>query len=196
MANTSATGGYLAEGSAPLSITALENAFHDVIAGITELSPKLVRPSRQIEPAKQPKPGTDWAAFEIVRDSSDINAHVQHVSTADGHDLVIDHDVYVLAIAFYGPNSDTVCGKMRRGLYVWQNREALRRAGIAVQLVGNPITMPELDSSVWRTRTDLDVRFVVEIKGRYAVLNLLRSTGDINSDDGTAVTFDTEEVKS
>lgn len=193
--NTSATGGILVEDSTLYGMTALENAFHDVIAGIAELSPKLVRPARQIEPAKQPKPGTDWCAFEIVRVSSDINAHVQHVSTKDGYDVVIDHDVYSLAVAFYGPNSDAVCGRFRRGLFVWQNREALRRVGIVVQLVGNPISMPELDSEVWVSRTDLDVRFVVEVKGRYAVLNLLRSTGDIKSDDGAKVSFDTEEVK-
>lgn len=195
MANTSATGGYLAENSTLLSMTALENTFHDVIAGITGINATLVRPSRQINPAKQPQPETNWIAFEIRRDSSDINAAVSHVSTGQGHDVVTDHDVYIAAVAVYGPDSDTIAGILRRGLFVWQNREALRAAGIAIQLVGNPVTMPELDSMTWRSRCDLDIRFVVEIKGAYGVLNLLRSTGDIAGDDGTKADIDTEEVK-
>ena len=96
---------------------------------------------------------------------------------------------------FYGPNADTNAGLLRRGLYVWQNRSALRSVGIALQSVGDPVTVPELDSMVWRQRVDLSARFIVESRGSYAVLNLLRSTGDILGDDGTAVTYDTEEVK-
>lgn len=195
MANTSATGGYLGESSTPLSITALEDTWHDIIAGITGLDNTLVRPSRQLEPAQQPAPGTDWAAFDVIRVSSDVWPDVVHVSDGQGHDEVVDHDRYDVGVVFYGPDADTLAGLLRRGLCVWQNRSALRAVGIALQSVGDPVTVPELDSMVWRQRVDVSARFIVESRGGYAVLNLLRSTGDILGDDGTAVTFDTEEAK-
>ena len=195
MSNTSATGGYLTETSSPLGITALEDLWHDTIAGITGLSNTLVRPSRQLDPALQPDPLTDWCAFDIMRVSSDPWPDVAHVSTGQGSDTVVDHDRYEVGAVFYGPSADTLAGLLRRGLYVWQNRSALRAVGIALQSVGDPVTVPELDSLVWRQRVDLSVRFIVESRGNYAVLNLLRSTGSINGDDGTPVAFDTEEVK-
>lgn len=195
MSNTSASGGYLTETSSPFGITALEDLWHDTIAGITGLGATLVRPSRQLDPAMQPAPLTDWCAFDIMRVSSDPWPDVAHVSAGEGSDMVVDHDRYEMGAVFYGPNSDTLAGLLRRGLCVWQNRSALRAVGIALQSVGDPVTVPELDSLVWRQRVDLSARFIVESRGSYAVLNLLRSTGSINGDDGTAVAFDTEEVK-
>ena len=195
MSNTSATGGFLLEQSTPLGITALEDLWHDTICGVTGLDNTLVRPSRQLDPAQQPDALTDWCAFDIVRVSSDPWLDVAHVSTGQGSDAVVDHDRYEVGAVFYGPNADINAGLLRRGLYVWQNRSALRSVGIALQSVGDPITVPELDSMFWRQRVDLSARFIVESRGRYAVLNLLRSTGDILGDDGTAVTYDTEEVK-
>ncbi len=195
MSNTSATGGYLGESSTLLSITDLEDAWHDIICGVTGLDNTHVRPSRQLDPAQQPDALTDWCAFDIVRVSSDPWLDVAHVSTGQGSDTVVDHDRYEVGAVFYGPNADTNAGLLRRGLYVWQNRSALRSVGIALQSVGDPVTVPELDSMVWRQRVDLSARFIVESRGSYAVLNLLRSTGDIIGDDGSVVTFDTEEVK-
>ena len=195
MSNTSATGGFLQEQSTPLGITALEDLWHDAICGVTGLDNTLVRPSRQLDPAQQPDALTDWCAFDIVRVSSDPWLDVAHISTGEGSDSVVDHDRYEVGAVFYGPGADTNAGLLRRGLYVWQNRAALRELGIALQSVGDPVTVPELDSMVWRQRVDLSARFIVEVRGGYAVLNLLRSTGDIKGDDGTAVTFDTEEVK-
>lgn len=195
MSNTSATGGYLGENSTLLSITDLEDAWHDIIAGITGLDNTLVRPSRQLNPAQQPDALTNWCAFDIVRVSSDPWLDVAHISTGQGSDTVVDHDRYEVGAVFYGPNADTLAGLLRRGLFVWQNRSALRSVGIALQSVGDPVTVPELDSMVWRQRVDLSARFIVESRGSYAVLNLLRSTGDIIGDDGSVVTFDTEEVK-
>lgn len=195
MSNTSATGGFLEEQSAPLGITALEDLWHDTIAGITGLAVTLVRPSRQLDPAQQPAPDVDWCAFDIMRAASDPWLDVVHISTGDGSDTVTDHDAYDMGAVFYGPHADTLAGLLRRGLYVWQNRSALRSVGIALRSVGDPVTVPELDSMVWRQRVDLSVRFIVESRGSYAVLNLLRSTGDILGDDGSVVDFDTEEVK-
>ena len=195
MSNTSATGGFLQEQSTPLGITVLEDFWHDTICGVTGLDNTLVRPSRQLDPAQQPDALTDWCAFDIVRVSSDPWLDVAHISTGDGSDSVVDHDRYEVGAVFYGPNADTNAGLLRRGLYVWQNRSALRSVGIALQSVGDPVTVPELDSMVWRQRVDLSARFIVESRGSYAVLNLLRSTGDIIGDDGSVVTFDTEEVK-
>ena len=195
MSNTSATGGLLQEQSTPLGITALEDLWHDTICGVTGLDNTLVRPSRQLDPAQQPDALTDWCAFDIVRVSSDPWLDVAHVSTGQGSDSVVDHDRYEVGAVFYGPNADTNAGLLRRGLYVWQNRSALRSEGIALQSVGDPVTVPELDSMVWRQRVDLSARFIVESRGSYAVLNLLRSTGDIIGDDGSVVTFDTEEVQ-
>ena len=195
MSNTSATGGFLQDQSTPIGITALEDLWHDTICGVTGLDNTLVRPSRQLNPAQQPDALTDWCAFDIVRVSSDPWLDVAHVSTGQGSDSVVDHDRYEVGAVFYGPNADTNAGLLRRGLYVWQNRSALRSVGIALQSVGDPVTVPELDSMVWRQRVDLSARFIVESRGSYAVLNLLRSTGDIIGDDGSVVTFDTEEVK-
>ena len=195
MSNTSATGGYLTEASTTLSLTAMENAWHDAIAGITGLDNTLVRPVRQVQPTRQPAHPVNWCAFDIERATSDEWASYEHVSADDGSDLIIDHDVYTILAVVYGPDADELAGILRRGLYVWQNRAALRAVGIAVQRIAAPVSVPELADSLWRQRVDLEVQFAVERRGSYAVLNLLRSTGDILGDDGTAVAFDTEEVK-
>lgn len=195
MPNDSATGGYLRDSAAHAGIVELENAWHDVIAGITGIGNKLVRPSRQIDPAKQPTPDVDWCAFEILRAWSDPWLDVRHHSTDDGHDTATDHAAYDLHAAFYGPNADALAGELHRGLFIWQNRSALRKAGLALQLVEAPRTVPELDELDWRQRVDITARFVAERRGVYAVMNLLRSTGTITGDDGTAAAFDTDNIK-
>lgn len=195
MSNTSATGGYLRDAAAHADMTALENGWHDILAGITGLDNKLVRPSRQVEPTKQPANNVDWVAFEITRAGGDPWLDVRHDSAGDGRDVVTDHAFYDVRAAFYGPAADELAGAFRRGLYVWQNRAALRAAGLALHSVESPRTVPELDGMRWRSRVDVVARFIAERRGKYAVLNLLRSQGTITGDDGTRAGFDTEEVK-
>lgn len=193
MTNTSATGGFLQERNGPLLIEALEDIWHDVLAGITGIGAKLVRPSRQINPTRQPKPGVDWIAFEIVRAYGDPVPYVRHDSADDGKDIVIDHQRYSIRAACYGSHSDDTAGKIKRGLWVWQNRSLLRKAGIALQIVDDPQTVPEIDGETWIQRTDIEAVFVVETTGDYAVLNLLRARGQIASDSGIQTDFDTNK---
>lgn len=195
MSNTSATGGYLTETPEQIDVTALENIWHDIIAGITALDNKLVRPSRSIDPARQPKNNVNWVAFEIARTPGfSYFPPVMHRSAADGHDEIIDYSPYTIRAAFYGPDSDRIAGAFRRGLFIWQNRQALRKAKIALLEVGSPETLPELDSMRWRDRADVTARFVVENRGRYEVLNLLQSGGALSGNDGTTAEFNSDNV--
>lgn len=68
MSNTSATGGYLLpeQSPAPLEGDALDDFFHDIVAGITGLDTNLVRPRWQETPPPAPKRGTNWAAVGVM----------------------------------------------------------------------------------------------------------------------------------
>ena len=190
----SSTGGYVVPTNAipaPLNDAALEDFLHDVLAGVTGLANDLVRPRWQEEPPNLPPRNVTWAAFGVRSVSADTFPAVTHDPTAaagQGADILSRHQELTLLASFYGPASQTNAERLRDGLLIAQNREALFLAGMALVEVGEIVSAPELVKQKWLRRWDLPVIIRREVRREYPILNLLSASGDIISTAGT-ITF-------
>lgn len=165
--NTSATGGFLNVTPDPDQV-GLENALHDLIAGITALAPTMVRPRYQPDPPKQPPKDSDWCAFGVT--DAD-NEATQLLPGEDGSRLHTEDLLTVLA-SFYGPGAWNLARRLRRGLSIPQNRDILRRSGLALVSTGSPTTAPDFVGGAWVSRVDLPLTIRQGETGDVAVLSL------------------------
>lgn len=183
MANTSATGGYLSPAveTPPLSGDDLENLFQGVIAGITGIAGSYVRPRWQPIPPKHPEPTVDWCAFGIVDIAAD-NPAITHTGTGNGHDDLFRHETIDVLCSFYGPLSMRMAGKLRDGIAIPQNSEALYAADIRFIETGPVRSVPELWNQQWIKRHDLMVVFRRKVAREYPILNILSADPAILTD--------------
>jgi hypothetical protein len=173
----------------------LENAVHDMAAGLTGIDPTLIRPAFQGEPLKTPPPEENWCAF-YIQDTNAVNyPAVVHESGEDGRDEVTDWMNKEIRLYFYGPASEEYAGMVRRGLHIEQNRYALRRMGVAVRRVGNAVQMPELANGKWLRRCDLVIYITYAASASYAVLNLLQPDNGGQSWTAGNETWDEERYR-
>lgn len=188
MTNTSATGGYLAPDTTPLTQAALENLLHDALAGITGLEGDLVRPRYQPRPPKQPDADVDWCAFGVQSRPGLGFPAVFHKDTEDnGSDTTISWERPLVPVTFYGPNAQDLAKRLRTGLAVEQNRAELRSGGLALADVGQAVVVPELINNAWVQRVDLDLAFELEERRTYPVRNILCGPFLAESDTGHIV---------
>lgn len=187
MSNTSATGGYLAATSGPLTNVQIEDALHDLVAGITGLAGDLVRPRWQETPPKQPARDVNWCSIGVADRNSAGAPAVQHSDVNGGMDTVTTWESLDVVASFYGPDAAELAGILRDGLSVEQNRAALRAAGLALGGVGVLRSVPELVNNAWIKRVDLDLEIRNETRRTYAVLNILCGPATIESDTGLIV---------
>lgn len=193
MTNTSATGGYLVPSSAgPAEDDALEDLIHDAIAGITGLVGTLVRPKFQPRPPDRPELSVDWCAFTVTSDDPNWGAAIIHHPEGDGSDEMRRHSTLDVLCTFYGPNANGYATKLREGLLLPQNFEALQANGIDFLEAGRVFAAPEFINNQWNRRRDLTIRFRREVSRTYPVLNLLSAEGTVVSDDGDANAWNTE----
>lgn len=174
MANTSATGGYLTPAGTPTpSDEALEDILQPVVAGVTGLQGKYVRPRWQPGNPKQPEPSVDWCAIGVMQTKLDANPAIEHDSAGDGSDQYQRHQDVILLATFYGPNAQGFGQLLSDGLYVPQNSEALNALNMAFVEAGDLIAAPELINQQWVRRYDLRIRLRRKIERTYPVLNIL-----------------------
>ncbi|GHE70024.1 bacteriophage protein [Camelimonas fluminis] len=185
MSNTSSTGGYLTPEAipSPLEDDGLDDFLQAMVAGITGLPGKMVRPRWQPIPPKQPTPETDWSAIGITTRTPDDNAVVIHRPDGEGADALQRHEEFDALASFYGPNCQQYAGRLRDGLSIAQNREPMQRLGMGLVNVGNIVLLPELLNQRWLRRADLTVRIRRQIDRTYPVLNILSSGGTIHAGD-------------
>ena len=182
MANTSATGGYLAPGGTPLPADiALEDILQPMVAGITGLAGQYVRPRWQPGNPRQPEPDTDWCAIGVTATRRDDGPAIIHDGTGDGSDAYIRHeDIDVLA-TFYGPNCQRNAATLQDGLQIPQNLEALFIQGFSFVEARDARRAPEFFNQQWINRFDVTIRFRRRIDRTYAVLNILSADPAIHS---------------
>lgn len=174
MANTSATGGYLAPAGTPTPADeALEDILQPMVAGITGLAGKYVRPRWQPGTPKQPEPTVNWCAIGVMQTRPDANPAIEHDGTGDGEDHYQRHQDVILLATFYGPNAQGYAQILADGMYVPQNSEALRAQNMAFVEAGELIAAPELINQQWVRRYDLRIRLRRKIERTYPVLNIL-----------------------
>jgi len=191
MTNSSATAGYLAPTSSPLTEQQLEDALTAMVAGITGLAGKMVRPRWQPTPPKQPAHTVNWCAIGIPDEDFGRFPAVLHNGAGDGSDTVVTWETLNVLASFYGPNSRDLACRLRDGLSVEQNRATLRQAGLAVGDIGRMIRLPELVNNIWVRRVDLPLELRNEARRTFDVLNLLDAPVTIISDSGLTVQTDT-----
>ena len=158
----------------------LVDILHDVIAGVTGLSPALVRPSWQPESPNIPDINVNWCGFGTSGESFDWMPAIEHIGDGDGHDELHRNIESVIHVTFYGPNAARYAALLRDGLFIEQNAANLRAMSMAVVEVQEFILTPELfRDDRWYNRADLDFTIRREVVRRYEVLNILKAEGTV-----------------
>lgn len=195
MPNTSATGGYLdPTTTAPVQDDGFEDLIGGAISGIAGITRALVRPRWQPTPPAQPSLETNWCAFGITQIDADWSATVTHLPAGDGSDEVVRHDTVRLLASFYGPAGYGNATKVRDGLWVAQNRDGLRSAGLVVNECDRIRTASDLMNERFIRRVDLDIVLRRAVMRSYPVLNLLSAQGSFRTDLGYVQNFTVTET--
>lgn len=124
MANNSATGGYLL----PVTLTPspagqdLEDILTAHVVGITGLDVNLVRPRWQNPMPATPEVGVTWCAVGVMVTDNPDSPYLEQLADQV---LATGHDVLEVMASFYGPNSEAMAARLRRGLVIPQNNAML-----------------------------------------------------------------------
>jgi hypothetical protein len=166
------------------------------MVGVTGLDTDLVRPRWQPEPGPPNIPDlftTNWLAFGVVDIQVDANPWEGHSDFGTGDDLLQEHQVDTVLCTFYGPNAGWYAGVLRSGLYVWQNRWALRANSVGLVEVTAIRKAPDYIQNQWVNRFDVDVILRREIRFNYAVRTLLQAQATIyNNPPATGIVIETD----
>jgi hypothetical protein len=179
--------GYLGPQSPPdpLEDEAWTNFLQELVAGVTNIDPTLVRPRWQVRGVNIPDGATEttnWAAIGITGVEADWMPAIQHVDSGDGYDDFQRNERVTLLCSFYGPAAGANASLLRDGLCIDQNLAALRAAAVAVIEVQDFVRSPELFRSLWRDRTDVNVILLRTVRRRYPVLTLLSAHGSVTGE--------------
>lgn len=174
MANTSATGGYLAPTApVPPEDEALDDLLQELVAGVTGLPGSMVRPRWQPKVPKQPEPNENWCAMGIPRQANDASPAIQHDGNGDGIDGYIRHQEIDLLCSFYGPAAKGYAQRLADGMSIPQNSEQLALNGMKFVRASDIQAAPALINQQWNRRYDLTLTLRRKITRTYPVLNLL-----------------------
>lgn len=181
--NTSATGGFLAPlGALPVYDLALTQAVGATVAGITGLDRNSVRPRWQPKPPAQPPKASDWCALGATNIEWDDNPSIVHNSEADGglgtSTMYIGETLSLMA-SFFGPNSSAMTSRLKFGLQLSQNQEAMLEFGLVYKTCGIVTNASELINEEWVGRYDLPFVIVRRAAYTYATRNLVEIDGRI-----------------
>jgi hypothetical protein len=183
MANTSATGGYLAPTApVPPDDDALDDLLQALVAGVSGLPGNLVRPRWQPTVPKQPEPSVNWCALGVTEQENDAGPAIQHDPAAEGHDDYQRHQDIRLLCTFYGPAAKGYAQRLADGLSIPQNREQLRLNDMAFVSAGEIRAAPDFVNQQWVRRYDVTVLLRRKITRTYPVLNLLSAQVSTETD--------------
>jgi len=183
MANTSATGGYLAPTApVPLEDDALDDLLQELVAGVTGLPGAMVRPRWQTTVPKQPEPSENWCAIGVNRQANDASPAIQHEGDGDGSDDYIRHQEIDLLCSFYGPAAKGYAQRLADGMSIPQNSEQLALSGMKFVRASDIQAAPALINQQWNRRYDLTLTLRRKITRTYPVRNLLSAQSSITHD--------------
>lgn len=174
MANTSATGGYLAPTApVPPDDVDLDNLLQELVAGVTGLPGEMVRPRWQPTVPKQPEPTENWCAMGVSVQTNDSGPAIQHDPAGDGSDTYTRHQQIDLMCSFYGPSAKGYAQRLADSISIPQNGEQLALNGMKFVSASDIQPAPALINQQWNRRYDLTLVLRRKITRTYPVLNLL-----------------------
>lgn len=148
----------------------IENALHSLISGITELSPKMVRPRHQETAPNIPKRGVDWCAFGVMHRVSQNLPELDH-SEEETSDI-ISYDSLEILVSFYGELADVKARQLRAGLYTPGNTKNLREEGLTFTRAGDVVCVSETYHDSWQRRYDVTFYCVHKLVSTVAIPGL------------------------
>jgi len=172
MANDSTTGGYLTPTSAtPDYDQALERNISQWIQGVSGLT-KAVFPRWTDPQPKLPDITANWASFGIsVNPASGYPVITQ---SSDTESSATTFETFDVLISFYGPLGMQNAGLFRSGLFISQNNETLKLAGLTlVKVSDRVIVAPELINNRWQRRYDLTATVGRSATRTYAIDSII-----------------------
>jgi hypothetical protein len=170
---------YLLPLTSPLDDDALADFIGSIIRGITGLSAGLARPRWQPNPPKQPDNSVNWCAFGITAQTPDADPY-QALAIDGSVTTQTRYESLSVLCSWYGPNASSMAGKLRDGLDVAQNREAMRAQGLALQSMSGQTRVPELINDVWFDRVDITINLQRQVSRQYGTLSLLSASGELH----------------
>jgi hypothetical protein len=165
----------------PIDGQTLDDFLQQLIAGVTNLPPDMVRPRWQPEAPPIPDFGVDWIAQSIVRQDPYGNGYPFEGFGTDGQVYLDEHEDIELFTSCYGTHADWY-SRLIRGLQVSQNREVLFLAGMGLIEVRGGIVAPEFINNRWWRRVDRTVRIRREVRRAYPILSILEALGQITGE--------------
>lgn len=172
MANTSATGGYLAPHDSPEQDADLEDVLRAMVSGISGIPAQRVlhlQPGQAAPPAAE----SSWCVVAVQEISAPHSPAIEHQSGADGADQSrIQEEMNVLC-SFYGPQARGYASILRDGIFIPQNSEAINALRMSFIGASQIHPEPELVNPQWGRRYDLVLQMRRQVVRVYPVLNIL-----------------------
>lgn len=165
----------------------LEDAITHSVSGISGLPREMVRPTFGTDEAgnkqlKQPNNDVNWVAVQLIRTELEDVPQRRQTSDDDGQTILTDTKIREFLLSFFGPNGSGYAERFRDGLYISQNRDALRSLGLNLIECGNIITAASLKDNTFRPRYDVNLRLRHVTQRTYNVRNVIGAQGVIVSD--------------
>jgi hypothetical protein len=190
MPNDSTTGGPLLPNvPEPLEDADLVAIFQQLVAGLTGIDGTLIRPRWQAVPPQQPDANTNWCALGVATETADDNPSIVHDGNSgsgptQGVDIYVRHEEIEVYTTFYGPGAQAAGKRLRDGIAMPQNSEALHPSDIRWVSCGPLRAVPEVVNQQWIRRYDMLLLFRRKVTRTYGVRNIASSDSTITDDYG------------
>jgi hypothetical protein len=157
----------------------------NAIMGISGLPPDRVRPRWDYANPEMPEHEVDWAAVGVTDVRGDFDGFQERDPSAndgDGATYLHMNELITVMCSFYGANGGMYLRRVRDGLKIPQNLDALKKQRIAfVGEIGSR-NANELVNRYWYRRRDLTLQFNRRVMYEYGIYNLLSAQADLHAE--------------
>lgn len=143
------------------------------------LDSSLIRPMWQPVDTPYPDVGIDWCACAVRSIEPDINTY--NILREDNVYEVHRHEFIEFATVFYGERSMELCGILRDGCVLWQNRAIIEINGIYLTKIGDTRRLPQLINQQWNNRVDFTLHLKRHVIHVYNVNSILTNQGIVQT---------------